>query len=345
MGGNLIDLRSDTVTKPSEGMMVKMMNAKVGDDVFGDDPTVIELEQMASRRFGMDGALFCPSGTMTNQIAVKVHTQPGEEIICEQGSHVYRYEGGGIAYNSGCSVRLVQGSRGRVQARQVEENINPDNVHFPKTSLVVVENTSNRGGGSVYKYEDLMGIAKVCRDHDLKLHLDGARLYNALIASGTCETDYGELFDSISICLSKGLGAPVGSLLLGKASFIKEARRKRKVMGGGMRQAGYLAAAGIYALENNVERLADDHENAKALAEILEKYDFVEEVIPPESNILIFKLKPGLSEHNILEKMKKEGLLAVDFGPGTIRMVTHLDFDKEGIVDVVKVLDKVGSSI
>jgi len=331
---HIIDLRSDTVTKPSKGMLEAMMSAKVGDDVFGDDPTVIALEKKAASMFGKEAALYCPSGTMTNQIAMKVHTKPGDEVICDQSSHVYRYEGGGIGFNSGASVRLIEGDRGRITAQQVLENINPDDPHFPVSKLVVTENTSNRGGGSCYDFSQLEKISKTCKENNLKFHLDGARLFNALTETGESTTRVGEIFDSISICLSKGLGAPVGSLLIGDNDFIKQARRIRKVFGGGMRQAGYIAAAGLYALENNITRLSEDHRKAKSIGQTLSSCSFVKEVLPIETNIVVFKLVDDLKDTKFLETLKEKNILAVGFGPQTIRMVTHLDF-KETQLDAL----------
>jgi threonine aldolase len=327
---DFIDLRSDTVTRPSPEMLEVMMKAAVGDDVFDDDPTVKELEGLAAGMLGKESGLFCPSGTMTNQIAVKVHTRPGDEVICDQGSHVYRYEGGGMAFNSGCSVRLVQGDRGRISPHHIVENINPDDVHHPRTSLVVIENTCNRGGGSYYNLEQVRKLSETARSNALGIHLDGARLFNALVETGDSAPDHGNCFDTVSICLSKGLGAPVGSLLMGANDFIKEARRVRKIYGGGMRQSGYLAAAGIYALKNNVSRLKEDHQRARELGNIIASLPFVTEVMPVDTNILIFKLKDEMNDRKFLNTLKKRGVLAIGFGPQTIRMVTHLDFtDKE----------------
>ncbi|MCX6351911.1 MAG: beta-eliminating lyase-related protein, partial [Bacteroidetes bacterium] len=255
----LIDFRSDTFTKPTPAMLDAMLKAEVGDDVFGEDPTVNHLEEMAAQMFGMEASIFCPSGTMTNQIGIKCHTQAGEEIICEKLSHVYQYEGGGIAFNAGCQVQTIDGHRGRITALQIEAAINPDDVHKPKTTLVSLENTANRGGGACYDFGESIKIKNLCKEKDLKLHLDGARLFNALVKKRETPKQYGEIFDSISICLSKGLGAPVGSLLLGKKDYIHKARRIRKVFGGGWRQAGYLAAAGVYALTHNINRLQQDH--------------------------------------------------------------------------------------
>ena len=288
----MIDFRSDTVTKPTPAMLEAMFNAKVGDDVFGEDPSINELEEKTADMFGMEAAIFCPSGTMTNQIAIKCHTQPGDEIICDKLSHIYQYEGGGIGFNSGCSVKLIDGHYGRITAEQVEASINNKNdAHKPISKLVSLENTANRGGGSCYDFEDIKQIKKICEANDLFLHLDGARLFNAIVVKKESPKDYGKLFDSISICISKGLGAPVGSVLIGTKNFIAKARRIRKVFGGGMRQAGYLAAACMYALDNNIERLNDDHHHAKQLATALQQKDFVGEMLPVETNIVIFEVK------------------------------------------------------
>lgn len=336
---NVIDLRSDTITRPGKEMLDYMLKAEVGDDVFGDDPTAQFLEEKMAGMFGKEAAIFCPSGTMTNQIAVKVHTQPGEEIICDITSHVYNYEGGGIAFNSGCSVRLVHGVRGRMKPDQIHDNINPDNVHYPQTRLVIAENTSNKGGGSIYDINDLIHIGKICRENDLLFHLDGARLFNALVETGEKTEDYGKIFDSISVCFSKGLGAPVGSILTGSKDFIYKARRIRKVLGGSMRQVGYLAAAAIYAIENNVQRLKDDHRRAKELGSYLTSMNFIGEVMPVQTNIIIFSLNDKYSQDEFLRLLNEKGLLAVGFGPQKIRMVTHLDYTDEmlsGTIDILK---------
>ena len=335
----IIDLRSDTVTKPSHGMLEAMMSAKVGDDVFGDDPTVIELEEKVAGKFGKEASLYCPSGTMTNQIAMKVHTKPGDEVICDESSHVYRYEGGGIGFNSGASVRLINGDRGRINAQQVIENINPDDIHFPVSRLVVAENTSNRGGGSCYDFDELKKISEACKENNLKFHLDGARLFNALTETGESTKQVGGIFDSISICLSKGLGAPIGSLLIGNRDFLKQARRIRKVFGGGMRQAGYIAAAGIYALEHNINRLNEDHHKAKIIGQTLQSCNFVKEVLPIQTNIVVFKLIDTIKDTDFLETLKENNILAVGFGSQTIRMVTHLDFTDGMLDELVRVLN------
>lgn len=334
----ITDLRSDTFTKPSAAMLDAMFNASVGDDVFGEDPTINQLELMAANLFNMEAALFCPSGTMTNQIAIKCHTQPGEEIICDKMSHVYIYEGGGIAFNSGCQVKTLEGDRGRVKAEQVSAAINPNDIHKAPTSLVSLENTANRGGGSCYDFADLVDIKEICLQNDLKFHLDGARLWNALVAKGETPQQYGELFDSISICLSKGLGTPVGSLLLGNKNFIKKGRRFRKVFGGGMRQAGYLAAAGIYALENNINRLADDHHHAKQIAAALTKKDFIGKIMPVETNILIFELKDRFTAKSFETELAKSGILTIAISPTQIRMVTHLDVTADMVQHLIEVI-------
>lgn len=335
----MIDLRSDTVTKPGREMLDAMMSAEVGDDVFKEDPTISRLEKMGSEHFGMEAALFCASGTMTNQIAINVHTRPGDEVICDKLAHIYFYEGGGIAKNSGASVALLSGDRGRFTAADVEAAICPDDIHRPVTSLVAVENTVNKGGGAYWNLTELKKISALCRKRNLSFHMDGARFFNAITETGEKPKQYGELFDSISICLSKGLGAPVGSLLLGSNDFIKRARRVRKVMGGGMRQAGFLAAAGIYALENNINRLKEDHRRAREIGKLLETLPYVDEVIPVETNILIFKV--SMNEADFLVKLKEKGILATAFGPKTIRFVTHLDFTEEMLNRTVEILKQI----
>lgn len=337
----MIDLRSDTVTKPTTAMLEAMLSAKVGDDVFGDDPSINSLEANTAAMFGKEAALFCPSGTMTNQIAIKVHTRQGDQVICEQGAHIYNYEGGGIAANSGASVKLLDGELGRITAEQVEEAINGDDPHLAKSTLVAIENTSNRGGGSCYDKDQVELIAQVCKLNGLKFHLDGARLFNALVANDEHPLVWGSHFDSISICLSKGLGAPVGSLLIGSKEFIHEARRVRKRFGGGMRQAGYLAAAGAYALENNIDRLAEDHARAKKIAEVLEAANYIEEVFPVETNILIARLKVEHPVEEFLKTLEEQEILAVKFGPQTFRFVTHLDFDDRMLESLIKFLSEI----
>ena len=336
----MINLISDTVTRPTPAMLEAMMRAEVGDDVFGEDPTVNALEAKAAAMFGKAAALFCPSGTMTNQIALKVHTQPLDEVICDQHSHIYQYEVGGYAFHSGIAIQLLEGDQGRLWAAQVEAAIRPTFDWLPKSSLVVLENTCNRAGGSYYQLEDMKGIKEVCTRRGLKLHLDGARLFNALAESGGTTLEIGPVFDSISICLSKGLGAPIGSLLVGDRDFIRAARRVRKVMGGGMRQAGYLAAAGIFALDHHVARLKEDHLRARKLASMLESLPFVARLRPVSTNILIFDLIPSLTAGKFLEDLAGHGIKASSFGTHTVRMVTHLDFSDDMLETVLETLPR-----
>jgi threonine aldolase len=334
----IIDLRSDTVTKPSPEMLEAMMTAKIGDDVFGEDPSINELEELSAKMFGREAAVFCPSGTMTNQIAIKCHTQPGDEVICDESSHIYQYEGGGIASNSGASVKLLYGDRGRITATQVKNAVNPDDVHRARTSLVCLENTSNRGGGSCYDFLEIEKIRKVCDEHHLKFHLDGARLVNALVAKNETPEQYGIIFDSISICLSKSLGCPVGSLLIGDTAFIKKARRIRKAFGGGMRQAGFLAAAGIYALQNNIARLKVDHHHTTVIADAIKKKDFVNIILPVETNIIIFELKEGFAAPVMVDKLKEKGILSYAITPTRVRFVFHLDISPEMVDKTIKII-------
>jgi threonine aldolase len=321
----IVDLRSDTVTQPTPEMMDAMLRAHVGDDVFGEDATVNMLETMAAELFGMEAALYCPTGTMSNQIAIKVHTQPGDEVICDQTAHVYQYEGGGMAFNSGVQSRLLPGNRGRITAEQVAAAINADDVHKAHTSLVCLENTSNRGGGSCYDLQDIQHIRTVCDNNNLSLHLDGARLFNAIVARNESPKQYGELFHSISVCLNKGLGCPIGSILLGSEAFIKKARRVRKVFGGGMRQAGYMAACGVYALKNNIIRLQQDHDNAREIASNLIKTTFTAGLLPVETNIIIFEIQPPFQAAQVAAALKEKNILAIPISPTHIRMVLHLD--------------------
>jgi threonine aldolase len=335
----MIEYRSDTFTKPSPAMLKAMCSAPVGDDVFGEDPTINKLENMMPEMFGMEAGIFCPSGTMTNQIAIKCHTQPGDEVICDKLSHVYIYEGGGIAFNSGCQVKTIEGDRGRITARQVEECINPIDIHKAHSRLVSLENTANRGGGSCYELNDIQEIKEVCLKNNLSLHLDGARLFNAIVNKKQSPLDYGSTFDSISICLSKGLGAPVGSVLLGNKEFIKKARRVRKVFGGGMRQAGFLAAAGIYALENNIERLATDHIHAGQIADALQKKSFTGKMMPVETNIIIFEVINNYTAKSLAEEFKKQDILVSAISPIQIRIVLHLDVTEEMVKKTVAVIE------
>jgi threonine aldolase len=340
-----IDLRSDTFTKPTEEMKRAMFDAPVGDDVFDEDPSINQLQEKTADLFGMEAALFCPSGTMTNQIALKVHTQAGDEIICHKYSHIYNYEGGGLAFNSGCQTRLLEGKGGLIDPKTVEANINPDNIHAATTSLISMENTSNKGGGSCYELNDLEEIYKISRKHNLAYHLDGARLFNALVHKKQSPKDYGKWFDSISICLSKGLGCPVGSLILGTHDFMKKAKRVRKKFGGGMRQAGYLAGAGIYALDHHIDRLQEDHDKALMLKRALENCAWVKEIDEVETNIVIFYLKEGLEDQIFLNHLEKHGIKAISMGQGKLRFVTHLDVSMGEMEEVGNILSHLPLSI
>ncbi|MDY0281890.1 MAG: GntG family PLP-dependent aldolase [Salinivirgaceae bacterium] len=337
-----IDLRSDTVTKPSKLMLNAMMAAEVGDDVFKDDPTVNNLEKRVANLFGMESALFCPSGTMTNQLAIKVHCPPGSEVICHEESHIYLYEGGGIALNAQSSVRTLPGERGRIKAYQIADSINDLNdIHKPISRMVGIENTMNKGGGSIYDFREIVKIREACNQNNLILHLDGARLFNALVETKETPADYGRVFDSISICMSKGLGCPVGSLLLGTDPFIDKAKRFRKAMGGGWRQAGFLAAAALFALDNNVERLKEDHYRAKQLGEMLKIQSYVKNIYPIETNIVIFELPTTILATDFVATLAQHGLRCVPFGKHLVRFVTHLDFTDAHLEKVDKILGKV----
>ena len=333
-----INLLSDTVTKPTPGMLRAMWAAEVGDDVFREDPTVNALEQKCAEMFGHEAALFCPSGTMTNQIALKVHTRPLDEVICDEMSHIFQYEVGGYAFHSGIGVNLLHGENGILSADMVAAAVKPPYDWLPRSTLTVIENTCNKGGGSIYPIQNIRDIRAVCRERGMALHIDGARIFNALAETGDRPADIGREVDSISICLSKGLGAPVGSVLIGSQAFIGEARRVRKVMGGGMRQAGYLAAAGIYALDHQVERLRDDHARARQLAAVLAELPWVAAIRPVQTNIVIFDLVPPLTPAVLLDFLKKNGVTASAFGPQTIRFVLHLDVTQEMVERVAQVL-------
>ncbi|MEE6128975.1 GntG family PLP-dependent aldolase [Chryseobacterium arthrosphaerae] len=327
MKNEIIDLRSDTLTLPTPEMKNAISNAVLGDDVYKEDPTVNQLEEKAAAMFGMEAALFCPTGTMTNQLAIKVHTKPGDEVICDQLSHVYLYEGGGIALNAFASVRPLAGEYGKLNAALVKASVNnPDDIHQPVTKLIVLENTTNKGGGSIYNFDEIRKIRKVCTDHGLILHLDGARLFNALTETSETPKDYGEVFDSISICLSKGLGCPVGSVLIGSFDFIQQARRARKAMGGGWRQAGGLAAAGIYALDHHIPLLKQDHIRAQKTADLLLKHTEIIRLYPVETNIVIGELPEDIEAVDFVAGMKEKNILCSPFGKHLVRFVTHLDF-------------------
>tara|TARA_B100000809_G_C15089508_1_gene512660 strand:- start:664 stop:1683 length:1020 start_codon:yes stop_codon:yes gene_type:complete len=334
----IIDLRSDTVTLPTPEMKEAMFNAKVGDDVFQDDEAVNELEALSAEMFGKEASIFCPSGTMTNQIGIKIHANSPGELICDELSHVYKYEGGGIGFNSGLATKLIKGTAGQITAAQIEAAINPDDIHFPESQLVSLENTCNKGGGTFYELDELKKIRTLCTEKGLKLHLDGARLFNALVEADYSAKDIGAQFDTISICLSKGLGAPVGSLLLGTKTDIKKARRIRKLFGGGMRQAGYLAAAGTYALKNNIERLKEDHKRAKYLGAALNGLSYVKTVLPVITNIVIFEVVQNIDFNVLIQKLAEQNIKVVPFGPQQIRLVTHLNFTDEMLEETIKSL-------
>jgi threonine aldolase len=336
----MIDFRSDTVTLPTSEMLAFMHQAPIGDDVFGEDPSINALEAKSASLFGMEAGLYCPSGTMTNQLAIKTHTQAGDEVICEELSHVYQYEGGGIASNSGCSVKLLQGNRGRITASQILAAINPEDVHKPISRLISLENTCNRGGGACYDFKNFEEIQKVAKTHHLGLHLDGARIFNAIVQKKEDPKQYGKVFDSISICLSKGLGAPVGSVLVGDAAFIKKARRWRKVFGGGMRQAGSLAAAGIYALDHHVDRLKQDHQKALLIKDALVKKDFVTEVFEVETNIVIAKIEGKYNATQLAQTLKEKNILVIAMTPTLVRFVLHLDITDEMLATTIDTIEK-----
>ena len=321
---NNIELRSDTFTKPTKEMLDFMFSANVGDDVWDEDQTVKTLENKIAKMFGMEAALFCPSGTMANQIAIKVHTQPGDEVVCDYSSHIYQYEGGGIAFNSSASVNLLKGTNGKISVALVKDSLKEENIHFPRTSLVSVENTTNKGGGACYNLKDLQDLATFCSSQNLAFHMDGARLFNAIVKTNTQPKDYGGIFDSISVCISKGLGAPIGSLLLGTTKFIHQAKRIRKVLGGGMRQVGYLAAACDYALEHHIDLLKEDHRRAHEIETLLKDRPYITSVIPVETNIIIFSMDQPLK---LVEYLKTHHILCSAISSNQIRFVTHFQFN------------------
>lgn len=337
----IIDLRSDTVTKPTKGMLDAMLNAKVGDDVYKEDPSINALEKRLADMFGMDEALFFPTGSMANQAALKLHTNPGEQVICDKYAHIYNYEGGGASFNSGISCKLIDGHRGMFTAEQAEASINPpDFYHSPLTSLIAIENTTNKGGGACWDFEALKEIRKVADKHELGYHLDGARLWNALIAKGENPKQYGELFDTISVCLSKGLGCPMGSVLIGNKDLMQGAIRVRKILGGGMRQVGFAAAAGLYALDHHVERLAEDHKKAKEIGEVLQKLSKIKKVEPIESNIIIFELNDDVDETKFLNSLADKQIKIIGMGSNKLRMVTHLDYTDKMHIKLLSELKK-----
>ena len=326
----IIDLRSDTVTKPTKSMLKAMVDAPVGDDVYKEDPTVNRLESMVAEMFGKPKALFFPTGSMANQAALKLHTNPGEQVICDKYSHIFNYEGGGASFNSGVSCKLIDGHRGMFTAEQVVKNINPpDFYHSPLSRLVEVENTANKGGGACWDFEELLKIRNVCDEHSLGFHLDGARIWNALVAKNETAAQYGSIFDTISVCLSKGLGCPIGSVLVGNEDLMENAIRIRKILGGGMRQVGYLAAAGLYALDNHFERLEEDHNKAKEIESVLKNLSFIKTVEPVETNIVIFELNDDYNETNFMNTLQKNGIQIISMGENKLRIVTHLDYTSE----------------
>lgn len=331
METKIINLISDTVTKPCPDMLHAMMNAEVGDDVFGTDPSINQLESYGAELFGKEAALFCPSGTMTNQIALNLLTQPMDEVICEVNSHIFHYENAAYAMHSGIGLNTINGVNGKLNISQIEETIRPQTDWYPRSTTVVLENTCNKAGGTHYSMEEMRSISDFCKNSGLSLHLDGARIFNAAVIEGFDLKDLGVLFDTISTCLSKGLGAPVGSLLVADQHLIAKARRIRKALGGGMRQAGYLAKAGLYALNNNIERLKEDHQKADLIKDTLKDQSFVMDVKPGRTNIVIFDLKEGISAQSFIEKLKENGIHCSAFGPQTIRMVTHKDVSMEEI--------------
>jgi threonine aldolase len=338
----IIDLRSDTVTKPTQGMLDTMMNAQVGDDVYKEDPTVNALEERLATMFGKPKSLFFPTGSMANQTAIKLHTNPGDLLICDKYAHIYNYEGGGAAFNSGVTCKLIDGNRGMFTSDQVLESINPpDFYHSPLTSLVAVENTTNKGGGACWDFDEILKIRQVCDNHNLGYHLDGARIWNALVVKNETVLKYGEVFDTISVCLSKGLGCPIGSVLIGNEAIMEHAIRIRKIFGGGMRQVGYLAAAGLYALDNNIERLKEDHKKAKEIGEVLSQLSIIKTVEPIETNIIIFELNDDVDETVFVQKLADNNIKIIGMGGGKLRMVTHLDYINEMHDKLLSVLNNI----
>jgi len=327
---SMIDLRSDTVTKPTAEMLAFMQQCEVGDDVYKEDPTVNALEDYVADLFGLDAALYFPTGSMANQAAIKLHTQPGEQLICDKYAHVYHYEGGGVSFNSGVSCKLLDGTRGKITADLVQAGINPpDFYHSPLTSLVCLENTTNKGGGACYDLETMKAIKAVCDAEGLGLHLDGARLFNALTKMDYTPKDLGQIFGTISICLSKGLGAPMGTVLVGKDPLMKKAMRVRKVLGGGMRQIGFMAGCGLYALQNHVERLKEDHQKAQDITQHLHQLDYVKSVETVETNIIIFYLKDEVDALSFEGYLAENDIKISNMGEGKWRIVTHLDYTNE----------------
>jgi threonine aldolase len=343
MNQKFIDLRSDTVTKPSKAMRQAIAEAEVGDDVFEDDPTVKKLEEMVAELLGKEKALFVASGTMANEVAIKSQTKPGDEVILEEDSHIYNYEVGAPSVLCGVQLNPLKGKRGVITLQQILDQIRPEDIHIPPTTLICLENTHNRAGGTIYPLEEIKKIREATKPFGIKMHLDGARLWNATIATGIPLDGYARHFDSVSVCLSKGLGAPIGSVISGSSGFIQIARRNRKMFGGGMRQVGIIAAAGIYAIENNFNRLIEDHRNAKALALGLSKIPKVSvDLESVQTNIVVIDIKQsGMDITDLLEKLKEKSVLAVPFGKNKIRCVTHLDVNRDDIYTAMEAFKQV----
>jgi len=340
MPDKLLDFRSDTVTRPTPEMRRAMAEAEVGDDVFGEDPSVIRLQERVAELLDKEAAIYVPSGTMSNLIGVRVHCRPGDEMICESNCHIYVYEQAGYAQLSGIAARPIEGDFGVLRPEQLEGAIRPDNVHFVRTRLVCLENTHNRGGGKIQPYETVEAICRWAHDNGLRTHLDGARLFSAAVATGIPAPEWTQHFDTVSVCFSKGLGAPVGSALSGSRELIDEARRHRKVLGGGMRQAGVIAAGALYALDHHLARLADDHANARRLAEALDSIPRVElKGSLPDTNLVFFNVDPTWgTAADFSEKIAKQGLLMLPTAPQTIRAVTHLDVDGEDVERALEIM-------
>ena len=341
-----LDLRSDTVTRPTAAMRAAIADAAVGDDVFDDDPTMHALQEELAHRLGKEAALFVPSCTMSTQVAVRVHCRPADEILCEAGCHIYNYEQGGYAQLSGVAVRPVEGTEGLIRPEQLHGLIRADNEHLVRTRLVCLENTHNRGGGRVLPFQQVADICHWAREHGLATHLDGARLFNAVVASGISAADWASHFDTVSVCFSKGLGAPVGSALAGPQDLIAQARRHRKLFGGGMRQAGILAAGALHALRHHVDRLAQDHAHAQQLAQAIAATDGL--TLRPaqvETNIVIFEVAPdlGTSAH-FTSRLAQRGVGMIPFGPQLVRAVTHLDVNAEQIAQACTALSETAAA-
>jgi threonine aldolase len=343
----ILDLRSDTVTRPTPGMRAAMAAAEVGDDVFGEDPTVRELERRTAESFGKEAALFVPSGTMSNQIAVRIHTSPGDELLCDLNCHIFQYEAGGPAVLSGVTCRCFDGTHGILDVNQLEGQEHKDDIHLTPTRLVCLENTHNRGGGTIYPLPKCEAIAEWARGHGFAMHLDGARLWNAIVATGIPGRDWARSFDTLSVCYSKGLGAPVGSALIGPRDLITKARRVRKQFGGGMRQAGILAAAALYALDHHVERLADDHANAQILADAVRSCPGLE--LSPahvDTNLVWIRIDPALSTaQKLVETLREDGILLHALGHHAVRACTHLDVDAAGATRAAEALVKAAKRV